>query len=90
MSRLVEEPQAAHEFLHKAAEAALDQILLLDQAIGQYVDMMQIAHDMGDGRGVTIGPRLWRQIYKPHYKTLFEGWRKRTRMKRRSRKTFAC
>lgn len=79
--RLVEEPQAAHEYLGKAAEAGLKQISLLDQAIGKYVDMMQIAHDMGDGRGVTIGPRLWREIYQPHYQALFSGWRERTRMK---------
>lgn len=79
--RLVEEPQAAHDFLGKAAEAGLKQIRLLDQAIGPYVDMMQIAHDMGDGRGITIGPRLWREIYLPHYKTLFGGWREITKMK---------
>lgn len=79
--RLVEEPQAAHDFLSRATEAALKQITLLDQAIGKYVDMMQIADDMGDGRGVTIGPRLWREIYKPHYRELFQGWHARTRMK---------
>lgn len=79
--RLVEDKQAAHEFLYKATEAALCQIQLLDQAIGKYVDMMQIANDIGDGQGVTIGPRLWREIYKPHYSDLFKGWHQRTRMK---------
>jgi uroporphyrinogen decarboxylase len=79
--RLVEEPQAAHDFLYKATEAALSQIELVDQAIGKYADMMQIAHDLGDGHGVTIGPRLWREIYKPHYQALLSGWHERTQMK---------
>lgn len=79
--RLVEEPQAAHDFLAKATEAALRQVTLLDQAIGKYVDMMQIAHDLGDGRGVTIGAQRWREIYKPHYRELLQGWHARTRMK---------
>jgi uroporphyrinogen decarboxylase len=79
--RLVEDPQAAHEFLFKATEAALCQIELLDQAIGKYVDMMQIANDIGDAQGVTIGARLWREIYKPHYAELLQGWHQRTRMK---------
>ncbi len=40
-----------------------------------------IADDMGDGNGVTIGPDLWREIYKPHYKELFTEWHKITDMK---------
>ena len=79
--RLASEPQVAHEFLAKAVDAALDQIVLLDQAVGQYADMMQLADDIGDVRGVTIGPDLWREIYKPHYRALYQGWHERTRMK---------
>ena len=40
-----------------------------------------IADDIGDMRGVTIGPDLWREVYKPHYQRLFEGWHKITDMK---------
>ena len=79
--RLVEEPQAAHEFLAKACEAGLSQLRLLDQAVSKYCDMLHIADDIGDVRGVTIGPDLWREIYKPHYARLFTEWHKITRMK---------
>jgi len=79
--RLVDDPDAVHAFLHRACEAALDQLRLVDQAVGRYADMMMIADDIGDRRGVTIGPRLWREIYKPHYKQLFTSWHEITEMK---------
>ena len=53
----------------------------MDQAVGKYVDILSIAHDFGDNRGVTIGDDLWREIYKPHYKKLFQGWHDITNMK---------
>ena len=79
--RMVEEPKACHAFLDKAVDAALAQLRQLDQYVGGYCDVLGIAHDMGDTRGVTIGPDLWREIYKPHYKRLFTEWHKITRMK---------
>lgn len=79
--QLVEEPHIAHEFLAKACEAGLSQLKLLDQAVGSYADMMMIADDIGDVRGITIGPDLWREIYKPHYEKLFGGWHDLTDMK---------
>lgn len=81
MVLMMEEPDVMHALLDKCADAALKQIKLLDQAVGKYVDILSIAHDFGDNRGVTIGDGLWREIYKPHYKKLFEGWRSITDMK---------
>jgi uroporphyrinogen decarboxylase len=78
---LAQEPQAVDQILGKACDASICQIGLLDQAIGRYADILQIADDMGDRRGVTIGPELWRAAYKPHYKRLFGEWHRRTRMK---------
>lgn len=79
--RMVTEPDACHEFLDKTVDAALDQLRQLDQAIGKYCDMLTITDDMADMNGVTIGPELWRAIYKPHYQRLFGEWHKITRMK---------
>lgn len=79
--RMVSEPEACHEFLGKAVDAALSQLRQLDDAIGAYCSILGIAHDMGDTRGITIGPDLWRKIYKPHYKRLFTEWHGITRMK---------
>jgi len=79
--RLVTDPTAVHEFLGKATEAALSQLRLLEQAIGSYTEIMQVADDIGDSRGVTIGPDLWREIYKPYYQRWFSGWHEITNMK---------
>jgi len=78
---MIKEPQIVHEFLSKACEAGLGQLKLLDQAVGKYTDMLMIAHDFGDLRGVQIGPDRWREIYKSHYKRLFTEWHKITNMK---------
>ena len=79
--RLIEDPETAHEFLNKAVAAGLAQLKLVDQAVGKYADILMIAHDMGDVRGVTIGPALWRETYKLHYKRLFTEWHRITDMK---------
>ena len=79
--RMMEEPEACHEFLSKACDAGIAQLKQLDQAVGKYCDTLLIAHDMGDVRGVTVGPDLWREIYKPHYKRLFTEWHRITNMK---------
>jgi len=79
--RMLTAPREVHEFLDKACEAALCQLRLVDQAVGKYADMHLIAHDFGDLRGVTMGPDLWREIFKPHFRKLFGEWQRITRMK---------
>lgn len=79
--RIVTEPQACHDFLDKAVDAAVSQLKQLHDAVGKYCDMLMIADDIGSKGGVTIGPDLWRAIYKPHYKRLFSEWHRITDMK---------
>lgn len=79
--RMVTDPDDCAEFLDKAVEAGLANLQQLDAAVGEYCDMLMIAHDMGDNRGVCIGPQLWRKIYKPFYKRFFAEWHRITDMK---------
>lgn len=81
MVLMMEQPEVMQAYLQKAVDAALKQITLLEQAVGKYVDILCIAHDFGDNQGVTIGDELWRRIYKPYYRQLFQGWHARTGMK---------
>ncbi len=81
MILMMEEPDVMRAFLTKSVEAGLKQIRLLEQAVGKYVDILSVAHDFGDNRGVTIGTKLWREIYKPFYMQFFQGWRNITDMK---------
>jgi len=79
--RMVSEPDIVHEFLSRACDAAVSQLKLVDQAVGRYAEMLVIAQDFGDLRGVTMGPDLWREIYKPHFRRLFGEWHRITPMK---------
>jgi len=65
MILMMEEPDIMKEILDHYVDAALEQVTLLDQAIGKYVDMASMVQDIGDNRGVTVGAPLWREIYKP-------------------------
>lgn len=78
---MINEPEIVETYLEKSVDAALDQLIELDQAVGKYCVMLSIAHDLGDSRGVTIGASLFRSCYKKHYKRLFHGWHERTNMK---------
>ena len=78
---LKEHPEIMQEFLDKSVASALSQLNQLNQAVGKYVDILSIAHDLGDNRDVLIGGDLWREIYKKPYHDLFQGWKKITDMK---------
>lgn len=81
MILMLEEPEVMHALLEKSVSVALKHLKQLDQAVGKYVDILSIAHDFGDNRGVMIGDDLWRRMYKPYYKRLFGGWHEITDMK---------
>ena len=81
MILMKEHPEIMREFLNKAANSALSQLKQLNQAVGKYVDILSIAHDFGDNRGILIGDDLWREIYKQPYHNLFQGWKNITDMK---------
>jgi uroporphyrinogen decarboxylase len=81
MVLMMENPDLIKAYMQKASDAGLKQITLLEQAVGKYVDILSIAHDLGDNRCVTMGDELWREIYKPFYMKLFHGWHERTGMK---------
>jgi uroporphyrinogen decarboxylase len=74
-------PEIMREFLYKCTVSALSQLKQLDQAVGKYADILSIADDIGDNRGVLIGADLWREIYKKPYFDLFSDWKKITNMK---------
>ena len=81
MLLMKERPEIMREFLDKSVKSALAQLKQLNQAVGKYVDILSIAHDLGDNRDILIGAGLWREIYKKPYHDLFQGWKKITDMK---------
>ena len=78
--QMVVEPDFCHALLEKMVDASLAQLRQVHDAIGKYCDAMIFADDIGDTRGVTCGPDLWRAIYKPHYSRLWRQWKTITNM----------
>jgi len=68
------------------AEALLDRVTAIHialwehflNAVGQYVDVVETADDLGSQRGLLISPRIYRELIKPRHATLNEAIRKRT------------
>lgn len=75
--------------LHNVAYHKLKKILGVDDPANRVCTFMNNAifepsvleAIEGDTRGITIGPEMWRRIYKPHYKRLFTEWHRITKMK---------
>lgn len=71
------------------AEALLDRVLAIHialwehflDAVGEYVDMVETADDLGGQRGLLISPRMYRDLIKPCHAALNAEIRARTQAK---------
>jgi uroporphyrinogen decarboxylase len=69
------------------AQALLDRVLAVHvglwerflDAVGDYVDLVETADDLGGQAGLLISPRMYRQLIKPRHAALNAAIRKRTR-----------
>ncbi|HML48563.1 MAG TPA: uroporphyrinogen decarboxylase family protein [Clostridia bacterium] len=78
---MLNDPDTAGEYLERAIDAAIEDLTVVAQAVGNICSMLSIAQDLGDRQGITMGPDLFRRIYLPHYRRLFEKWHQITDMK---------
>lgn len=78
---LMEDKAFAHRMLDGifAVHAALWDVFL--EAVGPYVEMVQLADDFGTQRSLMISPRLFREMFKPRYAELIQRIRRQTRAK---------
>jgi len=58
--------------------ANLDKVI---DAVGEYVDIIQMGDDLGSEGGPMFSPQLYREVFKPRHRTLFEHIKKRSKMK---------
>jgi len=85
MAQFFEDMALNREF----AEALLDRVLVIHialwehflEAVGEYVDMVETADDLGSQRGLLISPRMYRDLIKPRHTALNAAIRARTRAK---------
>ena len=83
MARFFEDLILNHDF----AEALLDRVLAVHvalwerflEAVGEYVDLVETADDLGGQAGTLISPRTYRELIKPRHAALNAAIRERTR-----------
>ena len=79
---LMVEKDTANEMMGRYVDAAIKQIKLYHQAIGDYCFAWGIASDdAGTQRGELISPDLFQEVIKPHYKRLCDWVHKNTNWK---------
>jgi uroporphyrinogen decarboxylase len=78
---IAEYPERMIEILDKYVDMHLANLKLLEQAVGKYVDIVNLCHDLGDNRSLFIGAERFREVYKPAYMKFLQGWKKITNMK---------
>jgi uroporphyrinogen decarboxylase len=85
MERFFEDMARDREF----AEELLDRVTAVHvgmwehflDAVGEYVDLVETADDLGGQTGLLISPRMYRALIKPRHAALNAGIRSRTRAK---------
>ncbi len=78
---LMEDKPFANRLLDRVTEvhARLWEVFL--DAVGPYVEMVQLADDFGTQRSLMISPRLFREMFKPRYAELIRSIKARTAAK---------
>jgi uroporphyrinogen decarboxylase len=72
MVDLVVNKSLARRMFEKQLEAYLPRIDRYIEAVGEYLDIIQVNDDLGAQNGPVIGPALYREMIKPYHKKLWE------------------
>lgn len=75
MVYLIKEPRFVAALLDKALEIQLGVCRHVLDALGDNVDILVFADDLGTQNNLQISPRMYRSLIKPRQKTLFEAVR---------------
>jgi uroporphyrinogen decarboxylase len=75
---LVENRKKAEALLDKLVEMHLDNLAKILDAVDGYVQIIQMGDDLGTQQALEISPRLYREVFKPRQKMIFETVKKRS------------
>jgi uroporphyrinogen decarboxylase len=78
---LVENPRKAGALLDKLAEGHLANLEKILAAVDGYVQIIQMGDDFGTQQALEISPRLYREVFKPRQKLIFETVRRRSNLR---------
>lgn len=83
MARFLEDmalhPEFAQALLSRVTAIHIGMWACFLEAVGEYVDIVETADDLGGQSGPLISPKMYRELIKPHHATLNEAIRSRTR-----------
>jgi uroporphyrinogen decarboxylase len=71
MMLLAAEPKRAHRFLDKLIEIHLANLERFLTAVGEYIDIILFGDDLGMQTGPMMSPRMYRELFKPRHKLLW-------------------
>ena len=78
MMDLLVEPKLAEALLEKALEHHLANLEAMFAAVGEAIDVVMVADDLGGQNGPLLSPRLYREKIKPYHKQMFDFIKRRT------------
>lgn len=79
MMDLVIDKPLAHRLLERQLEAYLPRIDKYIEAVGEYVQIIQVNDDLGGQNGPLISPELYREMIKPYHKRLWSYVKSKSR-----------
>jgi uroporphyrinogen decarboxylase len=75
---LIDNPVKAGALLDKLTEMHLANLDRLLPAVDGYVQIIQMGDDLGTQNGLEISPRLYREVFKPRQKMIYEAVRRKS------------
>ncbi|MDP2916043.1 MAG: uroporphyrinogen decarboxylase family protein [Candidatus Aminicenantes bacterium] len=75
---LVENRRKAEALLDKLVEMHIGNLEKILDAVSGYVQIIQMGDDLGTQLALEISPRLYREVFKPRQKLIFETVKKRS------------
>jgi uroporphyrinogen decarboxylase len=78
---LVDDRKGVEALLDKLVEIHLANLDKVIAAVGDCVDLIQMGDDLGTEGGPFFSPQIYREVFKPRHKVLFQHIRKHSSMK---------
>jgi uroporphyrinogen decarboxylase len=75
---LIENRRKAEALLDKLVEMHLDNLAKVLDAVEGYVQIIQMGDDLGTQQALEISPRMYREVFKPRQRLIFETVKKRS------------
>lgn len=77
---IIENPKKVGSLLDKLVEMHLENLEKLLPAVDGYVQIIQMGDDLGTQQALEISPKIYREIFKPRQRLIFEAVKKRSNL----------